>query len=224
MIRFLMRALGFALMIVGASPVLAAEALGSDAAVVASRVQARYDATDTMRGDFVQEVRLGTSGRVLRSQGTMHFQKPGRMRWDYVSPERQTIVADGETLWIHQPEDEQVLRGKLAHAFESQTPVSFLLGVGRLERDFSSRLLRPGEGGVLRLELTPRGQEGGSATLLLEVDPLSYDLRAAVVRDSLGNETRVALGAVERNVVLDAALFVFKRPSGTDLLEVPGSR
>jgi outer membrane lipoprotein-sorting protein len=124
-----------------------------EALLVARRVQERYDRVQDLSADFAQEMRLRAGGQILRSRGRMYFARPGRMRWEYETPEVQTIVADGEHLWIHQPEDNQVLRAPLERAFQSQTPVSFLFGLARIERDFSPSLLPPGEDGGVRLAL-----------------------------------------------------------------------
>lgn len=194
-----------------------------EALLVARRVQERYDRVQDLSADFVQEMRLRAGGQILRSRGRMYFARPGRMRWEYETPEVQTIVADGEHLWIHQPEDNQVLRAPLERAFQSQTPVSFLFGLARIERDFSPSLLPPGEDGGVRLALEPRAEEGGAlGELVLEVDPATWDLRAATVVDPLGNRTEVRLIDPKRNRGVEEARFVFERPPGTDLLEAPG--
>jgi outer membrane lipoprotein carrier protein len=194
-----------------------------EALLVARRVQERYDRVQDLSADFAQEMRLRAGGQILRSRGRMYFARPGRMRWEYETPEVQTIVADGEHLWIHQPEDNQVLRAPLERAFQSQTPVSFLFGLARIERDFSPSLLPPGEDGGVRLALEPRAEEGGAlGELVLEVDPATWDLRAATVVDPLGNRTEVRLIDPKRNRGVEEARFVFERPPGTDLLEAPG--
>jgi outer membrane lipoprotein carrier protein len=194
-----------------------------EALLVARRVQERYDRFQDLSADFAQEMRLRAGGQILRSRGRMYFARPGRMRWEYETPEVQTIVADGEHLWIHQPEDNQVLRAPLERAFQSQTPVSFLFGLARIERDFSPSLLPPGEDGGVRLALEPRAEEGGAlGELVLEVDPATWDLRAATVVDPLGNRTEVRLIDPKRNRGVEEARFVFERPPGTDLLEAPG--
>ena len=196
------------------------------AAMAVGLVQARYDETATLSGRFVQEVSLGASGRVIRSEGTLKFHKPGRMRWEYEGPDPQILIADGKTLWIHQPEDAQVLRAPLEQAFASSTPVSFLFGVARLGEDFRAKILPPGRNGSLRLRLEPKAPDaqGASGVLVLEVDPTTYDLRAAVVRDPLGNQTRVALVDIRRNLTLDDSLFIFERPPGTDVQQAPSGR
>ncbi|MEW6269891.1 MAG: outer membrane lipoprotein chaperone LolA [Thermodesulfobacteriota bacterium] len=189
---------------------------------VVREVQERYDATQNFTADFTQEMRIEAGGQVIRSTGTMWFRKPGRMRWEYVTPEKQTIVADGETLWIDQPIDNQVLKAPLRQAFESRTPVSFLLGVARIERDFHATLLSPAEDGSLRLQLESNDSADGSlGSLILEVDPATYDVRAAVIRDPLNNTTRVVLADMKRNGTVDDDLFVYERRPGVDVIEAP---
>jgi outer membrane lipoprotein carrier protein len=202
----------------------AARAAASAQEVVHS-VQERYDATQNFAADFTQEMRIEAGGQVLKSSGKVWFRRPGRMRWAYVVPEPQTIIADGENLWIVQPADNQVLKAPLANAFESRTPVSFLLGVARLEQDFRVTLLSPADDGRLRLQLDPQKAEDGSlGALILEVDPQTFDVAAATIRDPLGNATRVDLKDMRRNEEVDETLFRFDRPAGMDVIEAPTGR
>ena len=202
-----------------------ARGLGASAQDVVRKVQDRYDQTQNFSADFTQEMRIEAGGQVIKSSGRVWFQRPGRMHWEYLSPEKQTIIADGTTLWIVQPADNQVLKAPLQNAFESRTPVSFLLGVARIEKDFRATLLSPGEDGRLRLQLDPANAEDGSlGSLILDVDPDTYDVQAATIRDPLGNTTRVALVDVERNGAVDESLFRFERPSGMDVIEAPTQR
>jgi len=192
---------------------------------VVRKVQERYDQTQNFAADFTQEMRIEAGGQVIRSNGKVWFGRPGRMRWEYVSPETQTIIADGQTLWIVQPADNQVLKAPLQNAFESRTPVSFLLGVARIEQDFRATLLSPGDDGKLRLQLDPaRAEDGSLGALVLDVDPATYDVAAATIRDPLGNTTRVVLVDVKRNGTIDESLFRFERPPGMDVIEAPTQR
>lgn len=202
-----------------------ARGLGASAQDVVRKVQDRYDQTQNFAADFTQEMRIEAGGQVIKSSGKVWFQRPGRMHWEYLSPEKQTIIADGTTLWIVQPADNQVLKAPLQNAFESRTPVSFLLGVARIEKDFRATLLSPGEDGRFRLQLDPANAEDGSlGSLILDVDPDTWDVEAATIRDPLGNTTRVALVDVKRNGTVDESLFRFERPSGMDVIEAPTQR
>src|SRR6266481_4675561 len=161
---------------------VAAPAAGADDALkdVLARLQGRYETTRTLTSP-------------LESHGTLAFEKPNRMRWDYAAPDPQLIVGDGETLWIYQPGDKQVIKAPLAQAFRAQTPVSFLAGLGRVERDFEASLERD-EPARWVLRLVPR-KDAGIGTL------------------ALANE--------RRNVPLDAALFRFTPPPGVDVVRPP---
>jgi outer membrane lipoprotein carrier protein len=105
-------------------------------AQIAQRLQSRYDTTKNFRADFRQATTLAAMGQGDEAFGTVVFMKPGRMRWEFQTPQKQSIVADGTTLWIYQPEDHQVLKAPFNAAFVSTTPVSFLAGVGRIKDDF----------------------------------------------------------------------------------------
>ena len=189
---------------------------------VVARLQARYDETDGFRADFVQEVTSATLGQTLRSRGQVFFKKPGRMRWEFTEPQ-QLLIADGSALWLYQPSERQVVKTPFQHAFNSQTPISFLTGVGRLEEDFS--VLPQGEtSSVYQLRLTPKQAAEAIGLLDIEVSKETFDILQALITDPLGNTTRVSFTNIKRETALGDDLFRFELPPGTDLVEpLPGS-
>src|SRR6266446_3523830 len=191
-----------------AAPAPAADGALKDAL---ARLQSRYETTRTLTADFRQSVESPTLASPLESHGTLAFEKPNRMRWDYAAPDPQLIVGDGETLWIYQPGDKQVIKAPLAQAFRAQTPVSFLAGLGRLERDEPARWV---------LRLVPR-KDAGIGTLTLVVRKADATVEEARVTDPLGTTTRLAFANERRNVPLDAALFRFTPPPGVDVVRPP---
>ena len=191
-------------------------------AEVVRRLQARYDSTKDFTADFTQTVEAATLGKPLESSGQVFFKRPGRMRWEFVTPEKQTIVADGQTLWLHQPEHHQVLKAPFRAAFQSATPISFLFGVGKLSSDFDAALLPSEKPDAVRLKLVPK-REPEIGVLVLDVSPQTYDILAAEVTDPLGNVTRLRFANMKRDVGLDDAKFTFRAPPGTDVVQSPGN-
>ena len=189
---------------------------------VVKKLQARYDATSDFTADFAQVVEVSTLGQKLESKGQVYFKRPGKMRWEFTEPDAQTIVADGTTLWIYQPEHHQVLKAPFRAAFQSATPLSFLFGVGKLREDFNASLPPGTDASRIRLKLVPK-QDREIGTLILDLDPKSYDIVAAEVTDPLGNVTRLAFTNLKRGVGLDDAKFKFTVPPGTDVVEPPGN-
>jgi hypothetical protein len=107
-----------------------------------ARLQTRYETTRTLSADFHQTIESPTLATPLESKGTVAFEKPNRMRWEYEAPDPQLIVGDGTTLWIYQPDDKQAIKAPLGEVFQATTPVSFLAGLGHVDRDFTATLER----------------------------------------------------------------------------------
>jgi len=184
-----------------------------------ARLQERYETTRTLTADFRQTVESPTLASPLESHGTVAFEKPNKMRWDYAKPDAQLIVGDGETLWIYQPEERQVIKAPLKDAFQAATPVTFLAGLGRVDRDFEATLERDEpERWVLRL--VPR-KDTGIGTLQLAVRKKDASIDEARITDPLGTTTRIAFSNERRNVTLDRELFRFSAPPGVDVVRPP---
>jgi outer membrane lipoprotein carrier protein len=187
---------------------------------VVDRVQKRFDATSDFTATVAQELVAASAGRTLEAHGTVAFKRPGKMRWNLQNDEPQIIVADGKTLWFYQPEEQQVLRSPFETAFRSNTPISFLTGVGRIRDDFDVSIAG-GEEGRLNLALLPRRQGGEVGRLRLTVETENYDIIGAEIVDPLGNVTRLRFSELKRNVGLDDSLFEFELPDGVDVIDAP---
>ncbi|HLH78160.1 MAG TPA: outer membrane lipoprotein carrier protein LolA [Candidatus Binataceae bacterium] len=187
-----------------------------------NRIQTHYQSTHTLSADFAEEIAGISGNRALRS-GHVDYQKPGRFRWEFNPPHRETIVSDGHQVYDYQPDLQQVLEMPLARAFQSAAPVAFLLGFGNLQRDFNATMMPPIEdqsGRLLQVALVPKG---GGQRLVLGVGPNSYDLRTVTLTDGLGNKTSLVFTNVHRNRPLAASLFQFTVPPGTDIIAAPAA-
>ena len=184
------------------------------------RLQKRYDDTRTMKADFRQTVESKTLAGILETKGKVAFEKPNRMRWDYDPPDAQTIVGDGDTLWIYQPDLKQVIKAPLGQAFQSSAPVTFLAGLGRVERDFDATLAR-NEPEQWVLNLTPKQKDAGVGALELGVRKSDASVAEARIVDSAGTTTRILFSGERRNVKLAPDLFRFSPPPGVDVVKPP---
>ena len=206
-----------ALAILAAAPARATDSGALDAAL--HKLQERYEGTRTLTADFRQTIESPTLTSPLETHGTVAFEKPNRMRWDYAAPDAQLIIGDGDTLWIYQPDEKKVIRAPLDKAFRATTPVTFLAGLGRLERDFETTLVKD-EPERWTLKLVPK-QDAGIGTLGLLVRKSDASIEEARITDPLGTTTRIVLSNERRNVTLDGGLFRFSPPSGVDVVRPP---
>jgi outer membrane lipoprotein carrier protein len=143
------------------------------------------------------------------------------MRWEFAGSGQQTVIADGQTLWIYQEAQRQVLKIGLERAFRTRTPVSFLIGLGNLSEDFTGQLKPLGPNGEVVLRLRPRESDADVGTLELWLAPQTYDILGALVTDATGGTTRWRFSDLERNVALRDELFTFKVPKGVDVIVPP---
>jgi outer membrane lipoprotein carrier protein len=195
-------------------------ALGVDDVV--RKVQQRYDDTRDFTADVTQEMTIASLGKTVTSSGTVSFKKPGRLRWEITQGDAQVVVADGTTLWLFQPREKQVLKTPFDAAFRSATPLSFLTGVGQIQRDFEVTLdSAPPKSDLISLTLVPRRDGASVGRLRLLVAPDTFDIRGADVYDPQGNVSRLRFTHLRRNQGLDDAQFVFKVPPGVDVVDAP---
>jgi len=192
----------------------------------ARRVQARYDQVRDLSADFVQTTRsvaLGGGGAsdAQEVRGRVHFAKPGRMRWEYRSPEPSLVVSDGGTLWIYDPVAKEVQVLTVEAGFLSGAAIQFLLGEGKILETF--RVTGKGcEGDPVTLLLHPR-EPATYERLELAVEAASGEIRETEVIDLFGNRTRVVFEGMSTNQNPPATLFRFEPPEGVRVLELaPG--
>jgi len=197
----------------------AGAAESNSAEPIVDALQRTYDATVDFVADFRQETEVKTLGRSLKASGKLSFKRPGKMLWNYETPKGQFVLADGKHLFFYQPEQNQVIKSPLKNAFRGDIPLSFLLGIGNLKKDFNATLKASDESqNVLRLE--PKGEAGGYSEILLGVSKSSSDILWVSVRDAASNLTTLRFSGMRKGVGIKDSLFQVQIPNGADVVEL----
>jgi outer membrane lipoprotein carrier protein len=161
------------------------------------------------------QVIVNQEGKVVqRTRGTLQIMRPGRFRWTYESPYRQIIVTDGKTLWVYDPDLEQVTRSDLDTSV-GNTPAVLLSTEEPLDTLFRISEAPP-EDGLAWVALEPKGQEANFTRVLLGFDDRA--LVAMEIGDSFSQTVKLNFTRIKRNPDLDPALFEFKPPAGVDVI------
>jgi outer membrane lipoprotein carrier protein len=170
--------------------------------------------TQSARADFEQQV-YGREGKVTQaSKGSFVFLRPGRFRWIYAKPVDQVIVGDGERVWIHDRDLNQVTVRRLSKALGS-TPAALLAGSSDVEKAFE--LSDAGtRDGLEWLEAKPRDADAGFERIRMGFS--ATGLEAMELRDNFGQTTRLRFMNLQRNPKVDPAEFRFEPPKGADVL------
>lgn len=200
------------------SPGAAAEA-AKDVELVIESLQKRYESTADFVADFRQETEIQALNRRVKARGKLYFKRPGKMRWNYDEPKGEWLLADGKNLYYYQPGQGQVIKSPLKNAFRSDIPLSFLLGIGNLRRDFKLTL-KGLERGEYILSLAPKGEPGALGEIVLGVESQGFDILWARILDVVGNVNTVRFSNLRRGVGLKDSLFRLQVPAGADMVEL----
>jgi outer membrane lipoprotein carrier protein len=189
---------------------------------VVGRVQKEYEKILSLTADFTQESNNKMTGQTQTARGTVYFEKPGRMRWDYASEPKNQWVSDGKTLWFYQPEENQVIVQKVTDLQKERSFLAFLVGEGNLTRDFNvlrvdQRVEEDPKG--YRIELTLKQPHAIMDRLFLVIDREKSYVRQADVYDAYGNLTRTLLDNIRVNQKIPDKCFTFVIPPGTEVVE-----
>ena len=183
-------------------------------AAAIDRFKTFLSGTKSARGEFEQKVH-DRSGRVTQeSKGNFVFQRPGLFRWVYAKPVDQVIVGDGQRVWIHDRDLNQVTVRKLSNALGS-TPAALLAGSADVEKAFE--LSEAGaKDGLEWLEARPKEREAGFERVRMGFD--ANGIRAMELFDHFGQTTLLRFTNLARNPKVDASEFRFQPPKGADVL------
>ena len=175
----------------------------------------------TGRADFTQVVsapaKEGQAPRVKTSTGTFEFSRPGRFKFVYKKPFEQSIVADGQTLWLFDVDLNQVTARKQSQVLGS-TPAALIAAapdLKALQADFTLADA-PDKDGLQWVVATPKSKDGQLQSV--RVGFKAATLNALEILDSFGQRSLLTFAQFEMNPALNAAAFQFKPPPGADVI------
>lgn len=178
------------------------------------RFQQHYQATKSFSAKFDQTM-TRPGAPPLRRTGTIYYEKPGKLRWEFAGPQPETIVSDGKTLYDFDPGLNQVVETPVAQAFRNQAAAAFLLGAGNVKRDFKAELLSKSDG-VVEIALTPKL---GGEKIEAGIERNTYNIVVLSLADAMGNRTEFRFSSIKLNPPLPAAQFTFTPPAGADIVK-----
>ncbi|HLZ52574.1 MAG TPA: outer membrane lipoprotein carrier protein LolA [Candidatus Acidoferrum sp.] len=220
--------------------ILTLSALGTSAADIKQLVrmlEGHYRSARTLQATFLE--RYSENGKVVRAEsGVAFFRRPGKMRWEYESPEKNVFVVDGKTAWFYVPADRTVTRVPAKQSTDWRTPLALLAGEMKLSR-VCARVVpatdeKPATPGNTVLYCPPRGEEdkphsgagkdageqasGPEDSIYLEIAPSTGDLARVLVREKGGVEIEFKFGGWRFDPPVADSLFRFEVPLGVAIV------
>ena len=213
LIPLLVQAVGLSLWLSGQTPTQTLP----PAQEVAAALQKKYDAIRDFTADFVHQSEGGLLRKKQVERGVVQVKKPGKMRWDYKSPEQKLFLSDGHRIYLHVPADNQVIISAVPEQDQATTAVLFLVGKGNLTRDFTVSYADGAGPDTYSLRLQPKLPERDYDWLQLVIDRKTFQIRSLSAADSQGGRSTFQFSNFKENTGLADKTFTFKIPRGADV-------
>src|SRR5579862_346036 len=205
-----------AALILGSFPLVYA----TDVPSIADAVDQHYNHLRTLECEFT-EIYSG-SGTERTESGTLWLKKPGKMRWEYRSPRAKLFVGDGKEAWFYVPGERQVRRTEMRKLDDLRSPLAFLLGKTRLEKELRELSLAPDvaplDSGDVVLRGVPKALADRVNQVLLEITPTNW-IRRIVIEEADGSTTEYRFSDLKEDLQIAEAQFQFKVPEGVEVID-----
>jgi outer membrane lipoprotein carrier protein len=192
---------------------------------IAAAVDEHYNHLRTLQAEFTEVYR--GSGIERTESGTLWLakgglKKPGKMRWEYRSPREKLFVSDGKDAWFYVPGDRQARRTEARKLDDIRSPLAFLLGKSKLEKELQGLSLAPDvaplAAGDVVLRGVPQALADRISEVLLEVTP-EHRITRIVMNEVDGSVTDYRFNDQKENEALPDGRFAFTPPPGTETVE-----
>jgi len=214
------RRLRFAILLCVAATVLTAAGYAVDVKSLAAAVDTHYNHLRSLEAEFTEVYR--GSGMERTETGTLWLKKPGKMRWEYRSPREKLFVSNGKDAWFYVPADRQARKTAAKKLEDVRSPLAFLLGKTKLEKELQGLSLAPDveplRAGNVVLRGVPQALADRVSEILLEVTP-ARQIARIVIQEVDGAATEYRFGEMKEDVAIGDGRFEFKPPVGTETVE-----
>lgn len=171
----------------------------------------------SLEGHFAQSLH-SKAGKLLQStQGVFKIKRPGLYLWQSAEPYPQTIVGNGQTIWVYDPDLEQVTITP-----QAQMPLNpaMLLsgGIDDLSARFNiEQVAQNAQKGQSVFNLTPVNTADAPFELI-SLTFVNDQIASAELTDRLAQKTLMSFTELKANSAISDVEFTFVPPKGTDVL------
>lgn len=207
------------LLVLAAAPAPAAERpMSPEVKSLVDRMQGFYERTQDFTADFRQEYFYKSFNRTVVSTGTVAFQKPAKMRWEYLTPSSRSFVLSGDRIYSLDPEAQTLTKAALPTS-QLSASVTFLWGKGKLSDEFDISRTECKECLGTLLTLMPKKPDARFREVQLDIDPKSAQVRRSIVIDPDGSRNSITFSHLKTNVGLPKDTFQLTPPPGTQIID-----
>jgi len=183
---------------------------------VARKVDRNYNNLQSLQADFEESYRGAGISRT--ESGVLWLKRPGKMRWEYRIPREKLFLTNGKEAFFYVPGEQQARKAKLEKIDDLRSPLRYLLGKTKLEKEFDNLQLLSGEGASLVLEGVPKVMRDRVQRVRFDLSP-DYRIDRILIEEIDGATTEFRFTRQTENLAMADEKFRFTAPPGVQVLE-----
>ena len=150
------------------------------------------------------------------STGVFAFRRPRQFRFDYEKPFKQTIVADGKSLWLYDADLNQVTQRSQAQLLDA-TPAALVASANNIQALQKHFALEnsPAKDKLEWVKAVPRNREAQIKDVMIGFE--GKELRRLEILDAFGQKSVMEFAAFAPLPAKTS--FAYKPPAGADVLK-----
>jgi len=201
------------------SPLAGAGSL-PDVQSIVRAVDNHYNHMSSLQCEFTEVYR--GAGMQRTEAGTLWLKKPGKMRWEYRSPKEKLFLSDGQNVWFYVPGDRQARKAPVRRLNDLRSPLAFLLGKTKLEKELQGLSLAPDAAplspGNVVLRGVPTAMRDRINQVLLEISPDCHIARI-ILEETDGGVTEYRFADQKEDMAIAEQRFRFVPPAGVEVVD-----
>jgi outer membrane lipoprotein carrier protein len=172
----------------------------------------------SFEANFTQVSTLAALEIIETASGKALFSHPGRMKWQYLEPEQHEIITNGKTLWIHRPDENQVMTGDASSFFKSGAGGSFLSDISLMKENYSIQV-RAVTTDFAEIDLTPKKKTPDIARIVIRVSQKNHEITKVLTYNEFDDTTLFEFDSIQFKTI-DPDEFEFTPPEGLNIIKM----
>jgi outer membrane lipoprotein carrier protein len=184
---------------------------------VLAGLEARYSGK-SFEASFSQVSRLDALDVVEKASGRAFFAYPGRMKWEYFTPDHHEIITNGKKVWIFRPDENQVMRGSARSFFREGAGGAFLSDITMIRAHYDTHI-KSVSSSWIDVTLVPRVSTDQIAFISVRMARPGFEIIKVTTVNAYGDTTMFEFHDIRFRKIAPE-IFEFSIPSGTNVINM----
>ena len=172
----------------------------------------------SFQADFTQISKLAALDITEKASGRAFFSHPGKMKWQYLTPQHHEIITNGISLWIYRPDENQVMQGNASQFFKSGAGGAFLSDISLIRKNFIINL-KEVTADYVEIDLTAKKKTKDISSIIIRISQTTSEIVRVVTYNSYDDTTLFELSNIQFKTI-DPEVFNFKIPDNVDIIDM----